>query len=128
MMRTIVLHGAIGEEFGRSFRLDVHSPREAVHALILQLRGFRDALRRGHYRVTRYRRGRPFDFGEEMLRLRAYEKLQNLVQQGIVTKTAKEYQGVAPALKRFLAAAAEQNAKIASGSHFGICSKVKLSP
>jgi hypothetical protein len=54
--------------------------------------------------------------GEEMLRLRAYEKLQNLVQQGIVTKTAKEYQGVAPALKRFLAAAAEQNAKTALGS------------
>jgi len=54
--------------------------------------------------------------GEEMLRLRAYEKLQNLVQQGIVTKTAKEYQGVPPALKRFLAAAAEQNAKTALGS------------
>jgi hypothetical protein len=36
--------------------------------------------------------------GEEMLRLRTYEKLQNLVGQGMVkktiTKTVKEYQGL----------------------------------
>jgi hypothetical protein len=63
--------------------------------------------------------------GEEMLRLRAYEKLQNLVQQGIVTKTMKEYQGVAPALKRFLEAAAEQNAKMASGNHVGLDARRK---
>lgn len=37
--------------------------------------------------------------GEEMLRLRSYEKLQNLVGQGIVKKTGKEYKGVAPAIK-----------------------------
>ena len=37
--------------------------------------------------------------GEEMLRLRAYEKLQNLVGQGIVKKTGKKYQGVASAIK-----------------------------
>lgn len=37
--------------------------------------------------------------GEEMLRLRSYEKLQNLVGQGIVKKTGKEYQGVASAMK-----------------------------
>jgi hypothetical protein len=66
--------------------------------------------------------------GEEMLRLRAYEKLQNLVQQGIVTKTAKEYQGVAAALKRFLAAAAEQNAKIASGTQAGLDARRKVAP
>jgi hypothetical protein len=38
--------------------------------------------------------------GEEMLRLRAYEKLQGLVSQGavnrIVTGTTKKYKGVAP--------------------------------
>jgi predicted phage tail protein len=68
MLRTIVLHGALGAEFGPSFRLDVVSAAEAVRALCLQIRGFRNALRRGHYRVTRLRRGRPFDFGEEMLR------------------------------------------------------------
>jgi hypothetical protein len=36
--------------------------------------------------------------GEEMLRLRAYEKLQNLVQQGQVHKTGKEYKGIPKAL------------------------------
>src|SRR5436309_2118583 len=33
--------------------------------------------------------------GEEMLRLRAYEKLQNLVQRGMVKKTDKKYKGLA---------------------------------
>lgn len=32
--------------------------------------------------------------GEEMLRLRAYEKLQNLVSLGKVKKTQKKYKGV----------------------------------
>ncbi len=36
--------------------------------------------------------------GEEMLRLRAYEKLQNLVQAGMVKKTGKKYKGRAAAL------------------------------
>ena len=36
--------------------------------------------------------------GEEMLRLRTYEKLQNLVRQGQVKKTGKEYKGVTKAL------------------------------
>ena len=33
--------------------------------------------------------------GEEMLRLRAYEKLQNLVARGLVKKTGKKYRGLA---------------------------------
>jgi len=53
--------------------------------------------------------------GEEMLRLRAYEKLQNLVQAGIVKKTGKEYKGVASGLEKFLATAADLNAKFAAG-------------
>ena len=53
--------------------------------------------------------------GEEMLRLRAYEKLQNLVGAGVVKKTGKKYRGVAPALVKFFAAAAEMNAKFAAG-------------
>ncbi len=36
--------------------------------------------------------------GEEMLRLRAYDKLQNLVQQGRVEKNGKSYRGVVAAL------------------------------
>src|SRR6185312_5932892 len=32
--------------------------------------------------------------GEEMLRLRAYEKLQNLVSRGMVKKELKKYKGI----------------------------------
>lgn len=32
--------------------------------------------------------------GEEMLRLRAYEKLQNLVTRGLVEKNGKQYRGM----------------------------------
>jgi hypothetical protein len=32
--------------------------------------------------------------GEEMLRLRAYEKLQHLVSRGMVKKTGKKYKGL----------------------------------
>src|SRR5580765_4569839 len=37
--------------------------------------------------------------GDEMLRLRAYEKLQNLVYDGVVTKRAKKYRGKPAALQ-----------------------------
>ena len=55
--------------------------------------------------------------GEEMLRLRAYEKLQNLVQAGIVKKAGKEYSGVPKALVAFFATAAEFNERFATGKH-----------
>ena len=42
--------------------------------------------------------------GEEMLRLRAYEKLQNLVQRGMVKKNGKKYKGLASALATLAAA------------------------
>ncbi|MEO8206487.1 MAG: hypothetical protein ABI615_09925 [Chthoniobacterales bacterium] len=37
--------------------------------------------------------------GEEMLRLRTYEKLQTLVQRGQVRKTGKKYKGVLAPLR-----------------------------
>jgi len=40
--------------------------------------------------------------GEEMLRLRAYEKLQNLVARGMVRKTGKKYKGLPSALAKAL--------------------------
>src|SRR6266436_1163082 len=43
--------------------------------------------------------------GEEMLRLRAYEKLQNLVQRGMVKKNGKKYKGLSSALAAASAAA-----------------------
>jgi hypothetical protein len=47
--------------------------------------------------------------GEEMLRLRAYEKLQNLVARGAVKKNGKKYKGLPAALA---AAIAPQNGHI----------------
>jgi hypothetical protein len=41
--------------------------------------------------------------GEEMLRLRAYEKLQNFVQNGIVKKDGKKYKAIPAALAAFVA-------------------------
>ena len=48
--------------------------------------------------------------GEEMLRLRAYEKLQNLVRNGCVEKSAKKYRGVRKALEALKAQNAAQAA------------------
>ena|SRR5436190_23867889 len=47
--------------------------------------------------------------GEEMLRLRAYEKLQTLVQSGLVTKNGKEYRAVAAALATYRESEAAQS-------------------
>ncbi len=42
---------------------------------------------------------------EEMLRLRAYEKLQNLVARGVVKKNGKKYKGLPAGLASVTAAA-----------------------
>ena len=52
--------------------------------------------------------------GEEMLRLRAYEKLQNLVARGMVIKSDKKYKGVASALAAASAAAAAAATPVAA--------------
>src|ERR1043165_59234 len=41
--------------------------------------------------------------GEEMLRLRAYEKLQNLVGRGAVKKNGKKYKGLPSSLAKAIA-------------------------
>src|SRR5467141_2715871 len=41
--------------------------------------------------------------GEEMLRLRAYEKLRNLVARGAVKKNGKKYKGLPSALANAIA-------------------------
>src|SRR5213082_2688436 len=48
--------------------------------------------------------------GEEMLRLRLYEKLQNLVARGAVKKNGKKYKGIPSALAQ---AIAQQNGHLA---------------
>ena len=49
--------------------------------------------------------------GEEMLRLRAYEKLQNLVTRGLVEKSAKTYRGLERIEEASSAFAAKAQAK-----------------
>ena len=55
--------------------------------------------------------------GDEMLRLRAHEKLQNFLTAGVVTKSGKEYKGVPKALAAWVKTSAEFNARFASGTH-----------
>jgi len=52
--------------------------------------------------------------GEEMLRLRAYEKLQNLVARGMVRKNGKKYKGLLSALAAASASAAASTAATAA--------------
>jgi hypothetical protein len=49
--------------------------------------------------------------GEEMLRLRAYEKLQNLVTRGLVEKSGKAYKGLEGIEQASSAYVAAQQAK-----------------
>ena len=56
--------------------------------------------------------------GQEMLRLRTYEKLQNFVNVGIATRTGKEYKAIAPALATYMEEAAQFRARVASGTPF----------
>lgn len=44
-VRTVRLYGKLGAKFGRSFRLAVSSPAEAIRALACQLKGFERHLR-----------------------------------------------------------------------------------
>jgi hypothetical protein len=64
--------------------------------------------------------------GDEMLRLRAHEKLQNFLFAGIVTKKGKAYSGVPKALQAFFKTAAEFNERFASGTHCHPPSKAKV--
>jgi predicted phage tail protein len=44
-MLTVVLYGDMVERFGKSYALDVRSPREALHALMVQIEGLRAYFR-----------------------------------------------------------------------------------
>lgn len=61
MVRTIHLHGALGQRFGRSHRLDVVSPAEAVRALCIMLGGFQSYVSDGRYQVFRGKRKKGVD-------------------------------------------------------------------
>lgn len=52
--RTVRLYGVLGARFGRSFRLSVSSPREAMHALCCQIAGLRHFLQTSRERGLVY--------------------------------------------------------------------------
>lgn len=52
MIRTIRLHGDLGNHFPSSLRMDVDSCAEAIRALCAMLPGFRDNIQNGSYRVV----------------------------------------------------------------------------
>lgn len=64
-MKTILLSGSLGQQFGCEFKLAVHTPGEALRALIYQLKGFESALKRGVYRVTHVYPDREVEFDEK---------------------------------------------------------------
>lgn len=70
MLRTVVLHGALATRFGKSFELEIQSPAEAIRALIVQIKGFRQALRDGHYRIVKTRETVADSLDLEELKLR----------------------------------------------------------
>lgn len=51
-MKKIYLHGYLNK-YGRVYNLDVATPAEAVHAIGVQIKGFRADIRRGEFRVMR---------------------------------------------------------------------------
>lgn len=50
-MLTVMLYGHLGRDFGRVHRYDVRNPAEAVRALCATVKGFRQSLAQGAYRV-----------------------------------------------------------------------------
>jgi len=57
MKKEIHLHGAAGRKFGKLFVLEVDSPRDAIRALISRVKGFREFMEKGSWRIIRGRAG-----------------------------------------------------------------------
>lgn len=69
-MRSIVLHGALKDEFGGPYPLDVSSPAEAIRALCIMVKGFKDRLREGAYAIVRGKIDDRSCIAEDALRVR----------------------------------------------------------
>jgi hypothetical protein len=44
VLTTVLLYGPLGKQFGRRFKLDVHSPKEVVDALSMRFPNFRQTI------------------------------------------------------------------------------------
>lgn len=70
MLRTIKLHGELGQKYGPEFRLSVLTPAEAVRALTTQIRGLEADIRAGQWICVRGDYDTGLDCDEELLHLR----------------------------------------------------------
>lgn len=70
MIRTIHLHGALGQRFGRRIQLAVDSPAEAVRALCTLLGDFEGHVTSRYYQVFRGRRQDGVDLTPQDLHVR----------------------------------------------------------
>lgn len=68
-MKTLHLHDRLAEEFGGPYMLDVENPREALHALAMQLPGFADRIREGEWHIFNGEIGEGNDITEDDLDL-----------------------------------------------------------
>lgn len=50
-MAKVSLYGRLAKQFGKTYNLAVHSPAEAVRALMVNFKGFEAALKEGDYKV-----------------------------------------------------------------------------
>lgn len=50
-MAKVTLYGQLAKQFGKTFELAVHSPAEAVRALMVNFKRFEETLKKGEYRV-----------------------------------------------------------------------------
>lgn len=68
-MKTIILHGSLAEQFGERFEMDVRNPAEAVRALMSQLKGFADVIKKGAWHLFRGEVKKGNDLGKSDLEM-----------------------------------------------------------
>lgn len=66
-MKTIKLHGSLGEKYGKEFKLEVKSPAEAIKFISYQVDGFAEDLKASDWRVTKTRDGKEVDLDEDTI-------------------------------------------------------------
>lgn len=118
-LRSLIRQNGVRVSMKLNFKFSLRSPDRVSDALaaVLSNKGAWEFkalfdLVHANLRSKDYARG-----GDEMLRLRAHEKLQNFLFSGIVTKVGKEYTGVPEALAAWVETSAEFNSRFASGTH-----------
>ena len=70
MLKTIHLHGSLAEKFQPTYSLDVETPAEALRAIMVQVPGFEQEIRKGEFVCVRGNAETGVECDEELLHLR----------------------------------------------------------